>query len=178
MVAVTLKLKKSIIKRINLNWLPAILKARIFAYNGETIKAIKACKYSDLYVLSKAGLHLQVIEKSKNPSVELALAYAATNQHEQAFAVIDKIGINKQSSIVLGILAIQNPSCIAKLLIDRKGFDKVKAYCHSSLHFESALQFSEKKITDWHNLALMNTILRSNYFNELSSYQPFRNMRK
>jgi hypothetical protein len=105
------------------------LYARYLSRKGEHAAALAMCDMKDIYALSRAGMHLSVLELSDCPSIERALALGHTGQTEAALEMAQRYAAHPDARTLLGFLATHEPEQVAELVQNRPGLENVSAYC-------------------------------------------------
>lgn len=105
------------------------LRARHLSRTGQHTAALSVCRMSDEYVLSRAGMHLSVLDRSERPSIEHAVALARTGRVGAALEMSRCFAGKVAARTLFGMLAVDAPQEVARLLDRQRGAEEIRAYC-------------------------------------------------
>ncbi len=106
-----------------------ILRARHLSRQGRHTAALALCGMADRYVLSRAGMHLSVLERAAGPSIEHALALVRLGDAGAALEMARRYAGKVTARTLLGQLAVEAPDAVLQVVSGQKGLDDIKAYC-------------------------------------------------
>lgn len=130
------------------------LRARHLSRAGQHAAALALCNMADRFVLSRAGMHLSVLEKSREPSIEHALALGRTGQVEAALEMARRYTGRGAARTLLGLLAVDAPEVVRDLVVHRRGLDEIKAYCTFASAVAEECEFDGGRVTPIHLMLL------------------------
>jgi len=130
------------------------LRARHLSRKGSHTAALVACRMSDPWVLSRAGMHLSVLEQTRRPSIEHAVALARLGNVDAAVGMGHPYFGKPAGRTLLGLLAVEAPYLVRHLIRNRRGLDEVKAFCESVSSNPDAAGIDPGRITPVHSMAL------------------------
>lgn len=131
-----------------------ILRARFLSRRGEHAAALAMCDMEDVYVLSRAGMHLSVLEMTDKPSIERALALARSGQTAAAIEMARRYANRPAARTLLGYLATLEPESIKPITENRSGLENVSAYCHYATGEPASTEAQLEKISPLHGMVL------------------------
>jgi len=147
------------------------LRARQLSRKGEHTTALVMCGMKDVQVLSRAGMHLSVLELSKGPSIERALALAHVGEIDSALDMARLFLRKREAKPLWGFLATQVPEKVLQIIQNQSGYENVRAYCKCALGDIDGSLVRMKKLSTLHamNVALnkADVDLARQYFEKL-----------
>lgn len=111
-----------------MSWIKT-LRARHLSRKGEHAAALALCDMQDIFVLSRAGMHLSVLERSSRPSIEYTLALAHVGEIDAAVEMVQGLSKKTDARTLLGFLATQAPENVLQILDGNPNFEDIRAYC-------------------------------------------------
>jgi hypothetical protein len=109
------------------------LYARHLSRKGEHAAALALCDMKDVYVLSRAGMHLSVLSACEKESLELALAKFHVGDIEGALPILKQYRHTRKARSLMGQLAVLIPDRILPLTLDHPDLVVVRRYCELAL---------------------------------------------
>jgi hypothetical protein len=130
------------------------LRARHLSRSGRHTEALAACGMSDAYVLSRAGMHLSVLDRARGPSVEHALALARLGRIDAALEMGQRYFGKASARTLLGLLAVEAPHLMSHLVRHKEGLDEIKAYCQCASDTTDEVEIDAARISAVHAMML------------------------
>lgn len=128
------------------------LRARHLSRRGEHTAALSMCGLRDVSVLSKAGMHLTVLERSSRPSVERATALARIGEIDAAIEMAARFAGGKSARSLLGFLASAAPERSEDLVRSRSGLEGLYAFCLCASGRSEQAATIQAGVSGWHRL--------------------------
>lgn len=105
-------------------------RARRLSRKGEHTAALALSRFSDNEVLSRAGMHLTLLEHGDDGSIYAGIAHAHAGDAEKALVIATShLGAVATVRPLLGQLAVANPEATLALLDARPEFADLAHYC-------------------------------------------------
>jgi len=109
------------------------LYARHLSRKGEHAAALAMCDMKDVFVLSRAGMHLSVLSACSKGNLELASAKFNVGDIEGALSIIRQFRHAREARPLMGQLAVLIPERILPLALDHPDLVEIRRYCEIAL---------------------------------------------
>jgi hypothetical protein len=129
------------------------LYARHLSRKGEHAAALAMCDMKDIYVLSRAGMHLSVLLACRKYCLELASAKLNVGDIEGAFSILGRFRNARAARPMIGQLATLIPEHVLPLTLDRSDLVEIRRYCEFTLGRTRAYEASGNLPTLLHSVA-------------------------
>jgi hypothetical protein len=129
------------------------LYARHLSRKGEHAAALAMCDLKDVYVLSRAGMHLSVLSACSKRCLELASAQFNVGDIDGALSMLRQFRHTREARPLIGQLAILIPEHILPLTVDHPQLVAIRRYCELALGRARAEEAAGDLPTPLHSVA-------------------------